>query len=201
MKHLNSVKRKPSIEGTTRALPANMYDAETIEAINVEQLVTATDRMLLRGRAARRRPSTPSPAAHGDLSPAVVSPAAPSSVPAPRRAAHTPAPAPRLAAQMSAVACRPTLQLAARTPAASPRLAARAPVPALTSPSPARDLYRQMMSDSSFARGSQPHLASLRGEPTLQIRAQPSSARTQVFAITVVIPTLVGIAVGLAALL
>jgi len=37
----------------------NMYDVDAIEAINFEQLATATDRLLLRGgRLAKRRPST-----------------------------------------------------------------------------------------------------------------------------------------------
>ncbi len=35
-----------------------MYDIEAIETINFEQLVTVTDRLLLRGRASKRRPST-----------------------------------------------------------------------------------------------------------------------------------------------
>ena len=36
-----------------------MYDADAIEAINFEQLVTVTDRLLLRqGRVPKRRPST-----------------------------------------------------------------------------------------------------------------------------------------------
>lgn len=36
-----------------------MYDADAIEAINFEQLVTVTDRLLLRGgRISKRRPST-----------------------------------------------------------------------------------------------------------------------------------------------
>lgn len=36
-----------------------MYDADAIEAINFEQLVTVTDRLLLRGgRLPKRRPST-----------------------------------------------------------------------------------------------------------------------------------------------
>ena len=37
-----------------------MYDLTAIESINVEQLATATDRLLLRGRFTRRRPSTAS---------------------------------------------------------------------------------------------------------------------------------------------
>jgi hypothetical protein len=45
---------------TRRALPADMYDADAIEAINFEQLVTATDRLLLRAGRAGRRPSVPS---------------------------------------------------------------------------------------------------------------------------------------------
>lgn len=35
-----------------------MYDNAAIEAINFEQLVTATDRLLVRGRASKRRLST-----------------------------------------------------------------------------------------------------------------------------------------------
>jgi len=102
--------------GTHRAQPANMYDADAIEAINFEQLVTATDRLLLRrGRLPKHRPSMPS------LAP--FAPAGP------------------------------------------------------------------------LARGSHPHLQ------------QPAAARSsssphaQVFAVSIVIPTLVGIALGLAALL
>ncbi len=37
-----------------------MYDLTAIESINVEQLATATDRLLLRGRFTKRRPSTAS---------------------------------------------------------------------------------------------------------------------------------------------
>jgi len=40
-----------------------MHDADTIEAINREQLVTATDRLLIRGgRPAKYRPTVPSAA-------------------------------------------------------------------------------------------------------------------------------------------
>jgi hypothetical protein len=34
-----------------------MHDIDAIEAINFEQLATVTDRLLLRGRVAKRRPS------------------------------------------------------------------------------------------------------------------------------------------------
>jgi hypothetical protein len=45
-----------------------MYDADAIEAINFEQLATATDRLLLRrGRLPRYRPSMPSLAPLGPL--------------------------------------------------------------------------------------------------------------------------------------
>ena len=101
-----------------------MYDADAIEAINCEQLVTVTDRMLLRGgRISKRRPSIPSlvPLARGS------------------------------------------------------------------------QLHLEQLEHS--ARGSQPRIA-----PTTVIRAARAS-RSQVFAITVVIPTLVGIAVGLVAML
>jgi len=94
-----------------------MYDADAIEAINFEQLVTATDRLLLRGgRVSKRRPSVPS-------------------------------------------------------------LVQRVPVQA-------------------FARGSEPRL-----EPTVATRTAARSARSQAFASTVVIPVLLGVAVGLVAML
>jgi hypothetical protein len=98
-----------------------MYDADAIEAINFEQLATATDRLLVRGgRVSKRRPSTPS-LVHGSQ---------------PRPVAGT------VAAQRS---------------------------------------------------------DALHFERTTIIR--PASSHVQVFAITVVIPTLVGITAGLAALL
>src|SRR5262245_12822075 len=52
-------KRHTAIEGTHRALGAGMYDADALEAINVDQLVTPTDRLLLRGgqMSRRRRPA------------------------------------------------------------------------------------------------------------------------------------------------
>jgi hypothetical protein len=100
-----------------------MYDADTIEAINCEQLVTATDRLLIRGcRMSKRRPSIPSLGHHARGS-------------------------------------QPSIQLAPVVAAVQPRI-----------------------------------------QPTAVVRAARAS-RTQVFAITVVIPTLVGIAVGLAAML
>lgn len=37
-----------------------MHDANAIEAINFEQLATATDRLLLCGHASKRRPTRPS---------------------------------------------------------------------------------------------------------------------------------------------
>jgi hypothetical protein len=98
-----------------------MYDADTIEAINFEQLATATDRILLRGgRMSKRRPSIPSlvPLVRGS---------------------------------------QPHIE--------------------------------------QTVRGSQPRIA-----PTMVVRAAKAS-RPQMFAMTVVIPTLVGIAVGLAAML
>jgi len=113
--------------GTHHALLADMYDADAIEAINFEQLATATDRLLLRGgRGSKRRLSVPSLVPHGPL-----------------------------------------------------------------------------------ARGSAPYI-----EQTVVVRSAPAprisqaevtrstaAPKAQVFAITVVIPTLIGIAVGLAAML
>jgi hypothetical protein len=55
------LKLQALVEGTGRAKPVDMYDVETIEAINCEQLVTATDRWLLRAsRGPARRPVPPS---------------------------------------------------------------------------------------------------------------------------------------------
>ena len=107
------------IAGTYRALPADMYDADAIEAINFEQLATATDRLLLRrGRLPRYRPSLPPLAPLGPLGPL-----------------------------------------------------------------------------GPLARGSHP-----RFEQTATVRT-PAASHAQVFACSVVIPTLVGLAIGLAALL
>jgi hypothetical protein len=53
-------KRRAAIEGTRRAPGAGMHDANAIEAINFEQLATATDRLLLCGQASKRRPTRPS---------------------------------------------------------------------------------------------------------------------------------------------
>jgi hypothetical protein len=52
-------KQQPASEGTHHALSASMYDADALEAINAEQLVTPTDRLLLRGGqlSRRRRPA------------------------------------------------------------------------------------------------------------------------------------------------
>ena len=53
-----------SNEGTHPALPVDMHDAASIESINCEQLVTATDRLLVRGgRRHGRRPTPPAPGA------------------------------------------------------------------------------------------------------------------------------------------
>ena len=98
-----------------------MYDADTIESINCEQLATVTDRLLLRGcRVSKRRPGFPSPVQFPRGSHLVIPPTAIQ-------------PAPRI-------------------------------------------------------------------QPTTVVRAAQAT-RAQVFAVTVVIPTLVGIAVGLAAML
>jgi hypothetical protein len=115
-----------------------MYSAAAIEAINCEQLVTATDRLLVRGcRPTRRRPTIPSlvPVARGSQPDIALAPLARGSLP------HF----------EPGVVVRP------------------APAP------------------SSIA-------------PTAIIRAAKAS-RPQAFAIAIVIPTLVGIAAGLAAML
>jgi hypothetical protein len=136
----NLLNQCSTIEGTGRALLADMYDADAIEAINFEQLATITDRLLLRrGR---------------------------------RRDGHAPKD--------------------------------RYSIPSLAHARHARVI----------ARGSQPHLEA----PTVMVTALPApvvasksvvvsappdarAPRAQWFAVTVVIPTLVGIVLGLAAML
>ena len=54
----NPAERLAPHRGARRALPLVMHDIDAIEAINVEQLVTVTDRLLLRGRVTKRRLST-----------------------------------------------------------------------------------------------------------------------------------------------
>ena len=120
-----------------------MHNADAIEAINFDQLATATDRLLVRSRRASKRwagepPRTVQPGiAYADTVPARVSYA-------------QPVPATRIA---------PSTQF--------------------------RRLGRLVQSDL---------------ERTIIVR-QTEASPTQVFAITVVIPTLVGIAIGLATML
>ena len=130
-----------------------MTDIATIEAINSEQLATATDRLLLRGRVSKQRPSTRS------LSPLA-------------RGAYA--------------------QLTAQVPRAP--YVQHAPQP----------------SKAPLARGSQPRIV-IRPSQTLQViplayeRTVPArkagAALTQVAAVVLAVPTLVGLAVGIAALL
>jgi len=118
-----------------------MHDADTIEAINREQLATATDRLLLRGgRLSKHRPSTRSLSAH-----------------------------------------------------------ARGSWAHLTQPAPVvRGLQPQIARSAVVARASR-SLEIPEYEHTVPARRR--TAYTQMFAITVTIPTLVGLALGLAALL
>jgi hypothetical protein len=116
-----------------------MHDADTIEAINCEQLATATDRLLLRGgRLSKHRPSTRSFSASTRGS-----------------WVHLTQPAP----------------VARGSQIARSAAVARAP--------------------RSFEIPAYEHT----------VPARRRTAYTQMFAITVTIPTLVGLALGLAALL
>jgi hypothetical protein len=54
----NFAEPRATIAGTHRALDADMPSIDTIESINREQLATASDRLLLRGRVSRQRPRT-----------------------------------------------------------------------------------------------------------------------------------------------
>jgi hypothetical protein len=54
-KHDKRAKPEAPCEGMQRAPTADMHDVRRIETINREQLATATDRLLLRGRTARQR--------------------------------------------------------------------------------------------------------------------------------------------------
>jgi len=123
-----------------------MYDADALEAINSEQLVTATDRMLLRGgRGSKRRPSVPS-LVYGPRG------SQPSIIPPPSFADGS----------------QPSIHLAALARASQPSI--------------------------------QPATVARACQPTTVIRAARAS-RSQAFALTVVIPTLAGIVVGLVAML
>jgi hypothetical protein len=138
-----------------------MRDTATIQAINCEQLATATDRLLLRGRrVSKHRPSTrsPSPGARGYL--------------------HVP------------------LSRGSQSRIAHPAPPARGSQPYITPP----------------ARGSQPYLAPLAraAQPFAQDSARASQTMVvrkasrwmpQMFALSVAVPALVGIAIGIAALL
>ena len=127
--------------GTRRALLANMYDADAIEAINFEQLATVTDRLLLRGaHVSKRRPSVPSLVPHGPL--------------------------------------------------------ARGSAPYIEQTVVVRPVATPHIEQTTIVRpDATPHI-----EQTAVARST-AAPRAQVFAVTVVIPTLVGIAVGLAAML
>jgi hypothetical protein len=127
-----------------------MYDAE---AINVEQLATATDRLLLRG---------------GQMSS-------------------------RVSKQVFARGTQPNLRLA--QPVYAPVPPARGSEPSL-----ARIPAHTPAHGAPITRARQlPDHSAQAYEHTAVIRSR--SSRTQTFAVTVVIPTLVGIAAGLAALL
>lgn len=161
-----------------------MRDTDIIEAINGEQLATVTDRLLFRAQVSRRpartRPLPPSrgyrhiPLARGSLQAAHPVPPARSShryLTPPARSSH------------------PYLTPPAR--GSQPQLA------------PVRDSQPYL----APARGSQPHLpapAARRtqdmAERTLVIRPM-SRALPQVFALPLVVPALVGIALGIVALL
>jgi hypothetical protein len=158
-----------------------MRNTDTIEAINGEQLATATDRLLFRAQVSRRsrlRPLPPSargylhvPLARGSQS-RIAHPAPPARgshpyLTPPARGSHPYLTPPAHGSQ-------PRLALAPR--AAQPRLAP--PV-----------------------RAAQPRVPFHAGaEHTLVIRPAPR-AMPQVFALTLVVPALVGLALGIAALL
>jgi hypothetical protein len=193
-----------------------MYDADALEAINADQLVTATDRLLLRGgqmskrRHVRRFAEGSQPHivvtrfAEGSQPNIAVQPYLGTIVAAPFSCAPHPAP-PRCASHVAYLATAPNLACGAR--GAQSELADVAAVPF------AADSY-----PAPHGRGSQPCLASIAVMPAAsdasprRTRGSQRSDRTavirraahpgvQVFAVTVVIPALVGMVVGLVALL
>lgn len=135
-----------------------MPDIAAIEVINREQLVTATDRLLLRGRVSKHRPSARSLSSGARGS------------------------SPQLPPAPLAGGSQPRIALAARRTAhpAPPRRASR-PVPVLA---PRHERYER---------------------PERHERTMPAHRRAavvpQICAAVIAVPTLVGIAVGLAALL
>jgi len=178
-----------------------MHDTDAIEAINHEQLVTATDRLLLRGGAARRRDSVPALNAQARLaegsSPFLVplrlcdgsSPDLALALGTAR--AHAPLACSRLVRASSAavylghppVAHAALAQLAPGARAYVGHARPRA-TRAYASPAP-RSVSRW---SGATARSA---------EPTVVVRA----VRPRAFPVAVVIPMLVGIVVGLAAML
>ena len=59
-RHANDAECAARSRGKRRAPLPSMYDVDAIEAINLEQIVTRTDRLLLRGgRLPKHRPSSP----------------------------------------------------------------------------------------------------------------------------------------------
>ena len=152
-----------------------MYDVDTLEAINAEQLATATDRLLFRAdKISRRRPIVPS--------------LAPSAQLARGTQPHIVVPARHSQPYLSRLACGSQPHIVVRAQGSQPRIV----VPADGS----QDIATEDTVAHTPARGSQSQL-----ERTVVVRPRAQRSGMQVFAVTVVIPALVGIAVGLAALL
>ena len=219
-------KQQTAIEGTHRALSAGMYDADALESINAEQLVTPTDRLLLRGGQLSRRRRPARVFATGSQPQILI---ARSGFAGPRSNAQrcgevierfAQGSQPDIAIARFGQGSQPDVAIArfaqGEPDVAVTRLAGGAHPAHPAPPSRVAQPYLEYVSQPRVC-GSQPELQHIAVSIDTQ-RARPARHRNgrhectaiirragatsaQMFAMTVVIPALVGIVVGLAALI
>jgi len=180
-----------------------MYDADALEAINVDQLVTPTDRLLLRGGQMSRRRHPARSFATGSQPHIVIARFAQGSQPDIAIARFAQGSQPDIAIARFAQGTQPDVVVTRLARGSHP-----------TPPAHIAQPYLEYVAQPG-ARGAQPvqHIAvaveaigarrvrrGAQHERTAVIRRVGTSG-AQMFAMTVVIPALVGIVVGLAALL
>ncbi|TMQ16247.1 MAG: hypothetical protein E6J90_04600 [Deltaproteobacteria bacterium] len=151
-----------------------MRDTETIRAINCEQLATATDRLLVRSRRVARHRAPSQPSAPGYLH-------IPLACGSQLRVGH---PAPPVRASQPYLTPPRASQPYVAPRGSQPYVAVRGSQPCLVPP----------------ASAAQPRAHRASAERTMVMR---STARVmpQMLALTVVVPAIVGLAIGIAALL
>ena len=185
-----------------------MYDADALEAINVDQLVTATDRLLLRGGQMSRRRRPARAFATGSQPHLVIERFAQGSQPDIAIARFAQGSQPDIAIARFGQGTQPDVVITRFARGSHPTPPAREAQPYLeyvAQPCVAQPRVAQPEQHIAVAvepdrarparrRGAQQH------ERTAIIRSVGATG-AQMFAMTVVIPALVGIVVGLAALL